>query len=546
MAHKIITNISLWLARWRERGVYFYTHHQWHFFLLLACLFGGAFFRLYNLGETMMFQADQGRDALRVAAMFKHFDLAFIGPVTSIGNMYLGPFYYYFILPWLWLTYPNPIGPALGVALANIGLIFLTYYWGRHLVGARAALWATFMLAFSQIAINYSRFSWNPNLSSFLSLITLYLLYLTQTRSPKYWKLTALAAGLLIQLHYVNLIVVVVCGLFWLHQFWCQRRHVLWLKRNHFWRQTLIATLVFVLTLTPLFLFDLKYGGINLQALNNIFVKEQGFAPLVVKDRPLLSALGNLKSVFGRSGLLYGALFLPEIESLARFGINVYQLRVWLSEGLLVLFFIYVYRRRQQPAGTGRKILVVTIILSLVALSFYQHSIFDHYVLFFLPVLFLSVGTLLAALARYKKIYPLLAGLFVLGFCWGNYKVGFFTLAGPSYKTYQALAKTIVESLSADETFAFVLINESRDLLGDNYRYFFDYYARPGQLLTNEQITAADSLFVIDETRQLELYGHESFEIVVYRDLPGVTYSAFPYLTDGPDIYRLQKESVLP
>lgn len=67
--------------------------------ILLVLIIAGSWLRLYRLSSTIMFQGDQGRDALIVAKMFKDFDLAFVGPVTSIGNMYLGPFYYYFMLP---------------------------------------------------------------------------------------------------------------------------------------------------------------------------------------------------------------------------------------------------------------------------------------------------------------------------------------------------------------------------------------------------------------------------------------------------------------
>ncbi len=88
-------------------------------FLILVTLIG-SWFRMYRLPDTLQFLGDQGRDAIRVARMFKQGDLVFIGPVTSIGNMYLGPLYYYFMVPWLWLTYPSPLGPAYAVGIISI------------------------------------------------------------------------------------------------------------------------------------------------------------------------------------------------------------------------------------------------------------------------------------------------------------------------------------------------------------------------------------------------------------------------------------------
>ena len=57
-----------------------------------------SFFRLYRINETLMFLGDQGRDAIVAKRMLIDHDLTLIGPVTSVGNMYLGPFYYYFII----------------------------------------------------------------------------------------------------------------------------------------------------------------------------------------------------------------------------------------------------------------------------------------------------------------------------------------------------------------------------------------------------------------------------------------------------------------
>jgi hypothetical protein len=47
----------------------------------------------------------------------KNFNLFFIGPQTSIGNMYLGPFFYYLIAPSLLLANFSPVGPAIFIGL---------------------------------------------------------------------------------------------------------------------------------------------------------------------------------------------------------------------------------------------------------------------------------------------------------------------------------------------------------------------------------------------------------------------------------------------
>ena len=141
--------LTAYLNLWAAKAYNFYCQQRLYTVLLLALLAAAVLLRFYNLSGTLLFQADQGRDALVVRHLLTQGDLIFIGPVTSIGNMYLGPFYYYFMAPFLLLANFSPLGPAIGVALVNVLLVFFTYYWGRQMVGKTAAMWAAFFTCFS-------------------------------------------------------------------------------------------------------------------------------------------------------------------------------------------------------------------------------------------------------------------------------------------------------------------------------------------------------------------------------------------------------------
>ena len=72
---------------------------RWELIAILAILAVAAFVRLYRIDQYMTFLGDEGRDAvaMRDIVLLKHVPL--IGPGTSIGNMYLGPWYYYLTAP---------------------------------------------------------------------------------------------------------------------------------------------------------------------------------------------------------------------------------------------------------------------------------------------------------------------------------------------------------------------------------------------------------------------------------------------------------------
>ena len=184
--------------------------------LLLLILVVSIFLRFYNLKDSLMFQGDQGRDALVVANIFKNHDPVFIGPVTSIGNMYLGPFYYYFMLPFLRLTYPSPMGPVYAVAAVGVLTVILFYFLMRKIFDRHSVLLATIFLALSHTAVNLSRFSWNPNLAPFFSLLMFYFTYLAWKKDERYWLLVSAMFSVLIQLHYVTLLAGLGSGLIYL------------------------------------------------------------------------------------------------------------------------------------------------------------------------------------------------------------------------------------------------------------------------------------------------------------------------------------------
>ncbi len=93
-------------------------------FVLLIILLIGTFMRLYKIDQYMTFLGDEGRDVIIVRRLLVDFDPILVGPGTSIGNMYLGPLYYYMMAPALLLANFSPVGPAAMIALLGVVTIF--------------------------------------------------------------------------------------------------------------------------------------------------------------------------------------------------------------------------------------------------------------------------------------------------------------------------------------------------------------------------------------------------------------------------------------
>src|SRR3990167_7740386 len=125
--------------------------------VLVITLIAGIFLRFYKLYGFTTFLGDQGRDAIVVKRILTMEHFPAIGAPTSIGQVYLGPFYYYFIAPWLWFSNFDPIGPAIGVAIISSIFIILCYIAIKDIFDKKTALFSSILITFSSVIVEFSR-----------------------------------------------------------------------------------------------------------------------------------------------------------------------------------------------------------------------------------------------------------------------------------------------------------------------------------------------------------------------------------------------------
>ena len=119
----------------------------------------------------MTFLGDEGRDALMIKRILVEWDIPLIGPPTSVGNMYLGPLYYYMMAIPMSISWLNPIAAAAQVALIGVLTVGLLYYLVRQWFGKIPAILVSFLYAISPVTIIYSRSSGtNHNIITLLKL----------------------------------------------------------------------------------------------------------------------------------------------------------------------------------------------------------------------------------------------------------------------------------------------------------------------------------------------------------------------------------------
>lgn len=179
-------------------------------FITFALLAGVTLFlRLYRIDEFIIFLGDQGRDAIIMRRLIVGEDFPGIGPRSSVGELFLGPFYFYLMAPFLGLFQFDPVGPAVGVALLSTVGILGAWLFLRKEFSTASAFIFLIASAFAYSLVSLGRFSWNPNLLPLFALLSLYSFY-KMLITKKIW--IAIGAGVLfgasLQLHYLFLLLI--------------------------------------------------------------------------------------------------------------------------------------------------------------------------------------------------------------------------------------------------------------------------------------------------------------------------------------------------
>ncbi len=491
--------------------------------ILVVITILGSFLRLYNLSETVMFLGDQGRDAIVVSRIFTDADPVFIGPVMSVGNLYIGPLYYYFMMPFLWMSYPSPMGPVYAVAIVGSILIPLMYALGSQMIGKRAAILAVFFLAFSASAIELSRFSWNPNLMPFFGFVWFYCLYRATLGHRWYWVGVATSLAILLQLHYITFLAVGASGLVWL---W---RMVVYKKQGK-WKELLAPTLlgvgIVLLFQLPLFLFDTRHDWLNARQFVKLLQGEDAFT----SDR---SGMDRVLQIISQSRERFSQLIM---------GIT-FQLKsaqaTLLAYGILGGVAYFWSREQRKTVRLAVQLALLSILVSLAGLSLYKNQVYLHYLSFLLPIVFLLFGYLLDRLLQINKYLVVLVGVVLVAFAWQNLQDLSFKGGGPKLSMLAATAQAIHSHVDPGQPYSILLISQSKDLYGMNYRYFLTTNSTK-KPLDPEKFGTAKKLFVVWEDKevaeplQLPLYELMVFDVA--------TPSAVFDIPDGPTVLELRKD----
>ncbi len=460
--------------------------------LLIFLVAGAAFLRFYNFTQFMTFLDDQGRDALVAKRMLIDYNPTLLGPRTSVGNMYLGPLYYYFMVPFLAITYPSPVGPALAIATLGTVSVALMYLFGRKMIGKEAAFIASVLFAFAPTVVDLSRYSWQPNPAPFVSILMLYCCYLAVYKNKKWWIGVSACFTVLTQLHYVAMLSFfpALCIFIWqtIHDI----KHRTF-KLNITLSTIIISLLIFLLSFAPLVLFNVRHDGIVFKGFITYFSQwshQSVFTPI----QRVVMLWNDVRGV--------GFRMIIEILGVSR------HIGVWKDVLLviyLVLFLGAVILEKDKKNKQVGVALALWIGFGVVGLSAYRNTIYEHYFAYLFPALFLSMGFIGNIWARKHILLRLAVYGVVLYLTFINVKSSPYFGVPPSMgiKEIKNISQGIEDKIVPGEKYNIALLNDNREYMGMKYRYFLSNFTLKPE--SEYVYTNLDKLVVIVENDEKPL-----------------------------------------
>ena len=486
-----------------------YKYTSFLFFILILA----AFLRLYKIQDYMTFLGDEGRDVLVVYNIL-HGQPTLLGPTASVGGFFLGPVYYYFMVPFLFLFNYNPVGPAVMVGIFGVATVWLIYKIGSEFFNKGAGLIAVFLYSISPIVISYSRSSWNPNLMPFFSLLLLYIIYKALSKNKiRLFIFCGILLGIAMQLHYLSIFLGVIIAVYVLltRSFLVQgdslQKKIRKIVKDYFY-----ILIGFLVGWSPFLAFEVRHGFPNIQSIIS-FVFHSGDTGGNNHFFPTIS------NVFFRLFARLVTNFPPPEQVSLRVHASVaawYYLALVLAIASLLLLSYKLIRSFYNKVQFSKiSLLGLWLLVGVGLFGFYKKSIYDYYFGFMFPLPFLLVGCLLASL--YKNRFGKILSIFIfVGLIWVNLRgIPFLFPANRQLAQVEQISKFVIDK-TENKPFNFALITGGNSDHG--YRYFFTIWGKSPVIIENpkkdpQRNTVANQLLVVCEISPCRPLGNSLWEV---------------------------------
>lgn len=342
----------------------------------------GLFFRTYKLETFYTFNHDQDLYSWIVKDILVDHHFRLIGQLTSIDGVFIGPLFYYLLVPFFALFNMDPIGAnvlTIGIGLATILSLYFVF---SRFFGKTTGIIGAFLFAVSWPNAFWDKWVVPTQPTIIWSLWYLYALLLLMRGDFKSLIIIGVLFGLIWHIHVALLPLVLLVPL---ALFLSKKRPPI--------KSYLISLVPFLVLTSPFWLFEIRHD----------FQQISGFINSLTEDRGRISGISRfIKVIEGSSGALIGSFL---------YGVSIPALLgpiVWVATFLAVRMKKIVTQKEQL-------ILLAWIVLSLGSQFVSKRPISEYYFINVAVTFFLLISLLLSYLYHQKKL-SYVALVFLAGF----------------------------------------------------------------------------------------------------------------------------------
>lgn len=316
------------------------------FFLFFFFVVIGTYLRIQNvISETFAFTYDVGRDLAVGNSITQNHKLLLIGPTSGLQGLFYGPWWYYFLVPFLFLSQGDPKSVVVAIATTGILAGILGYIVGEKIGGIFFGFLVGSFILIAPSLVGITSQIWHPNLAPFLVTVLIYLFFFFLLQEKKKWYgyfFFGVGCGFLLETEVTFAILMILS--FAVTYFI--------INKKISFKLMIISFLGLLLVLFPRILFELRHGFLMTKSVFTFITngsQSSKSIPILEKIAKSISEEFNLwvNTVGGGIPLLGIVLLIFSVATLIGFRKKIQgdfkQLLLLIGITIIIFFFGFVF-----------------------------------------------------------------------------------------------------------------------------------------------------------------------------------------------------------
>lgn len=312
------------------------------YLILFAILLFGFLLRAYRLSEMVGFDFDQEYAAIFAQTVLQVYPIKLIGQGLSVQGLFMGPLYFYYLVPFFAISHLHPIGGFIGSVLLGVMSIAIYFFVFRYMFDTTTGLIAAFLRAtlFEKI---FHDWAMTPSYSSDIAVLLTWLFFYKYWQGDyKYLVPLGFVFGMYTSFHPVHFPLYLVFLAI-----------VLIRRKIPSFKLLILSIIAFIIPLMPLILFEYFHNFLEIKLLFSLkktstaevknistlieYVGIMFHYPTYVLGIFVPSALKNLVSLVVWGGIV--TLMLKKVEI---FKESFHQIALPLTASIFLLYYWFL------------------------------------------------------------------------------------------------------------------------------------------------------------------------------------------------------------